>query len=155
MATLRQRYSYMVWMREFELACLEGVATREIHGELHTAIGQEAIGAGMAGFLRADDAMCSGAKTPDLLVYSGVSAHQQALRHRMTECPVLGGCVQFCAKSVVFVSHADRTASLGRICSERGCCCQHCLLNRAWLPVKVFGRIRGVGIDGFSEKRLH
>ena len=59
MATLRQRYSYMVWMREFELACLEGVATREIHGELHTAIGQEAIGAGMAGFLRADDALCS------------------------------------------------------------------------------------------------
>lgn len=59
MATLRQRYSYMVWMREFELACLEGVPTREIHGELHTAIGQEAIGAGMAGFLRADDAMCS------------------------------------------------------------------------------------------------
>ncbi|MEY3383958.1 MAG: hypothetical protein RLZZ212_545, partial [Actinomycetota bacterium] len=48
-----------VWMREFELACLEGVPTREIHGELHTAIGQEAIGAGMAGFLRADDAMCS------------------------------------------------------------------------------------------------
>lgn len=59
MTTLRQRYSYMVWMREFELACLEGVPTREIHGELHTAIGQEAIGAGMAGFLRADDAMCS------------------------------------------------------------------------------------------------
>lgn len=59
MTTLRQRYSHMVWMREFELACLEGVPTREIHGELHTAIGQEAIGAGMAGFLRADDAMCS------------------------------------------------------------------------------------------------
>ena len=59
MTTLRQRYSYMVWMREFELACLEGVPTREIHGELHTAIGQEAIGAGMADFLRADDAMCS------------------------------------------------------------------------------------------------
>ena len=59
MTTLRQRYSYMVWMREFELACLQGVPTREIHGELHTAIGQEAIGAGMAGFLRADDAMCS------------------------------------------------------------------------------------------------
>lgn len=49
----------MVWMREFELACLEGVPTREIHGELHTAIGQEAIGAGLAGFLRAEDAMCS------------------------------------------------------------------------------------------------
>lgn len=59
MTNLRERYGYMVWMREFELACLEGVPTREIHGELHTAIGQEAIGAGMAGFLRADDAMCS------------------------------------------------------------------------------------------------
>jgi pyruvate dehydrogenase E1 component alpha subunit len=57
--SLRERYAYMVWMREFELACLEGVPTREIHGELHTAIGQEAIGAGMAGFLRADDALCS------------------------------------------------------------------------------------------------
>ena len=59
MISLRERYAYMVWMREFELACLEGVPSREIHGELHTAIGQEAIGAGMAGFLRADDAMCS------------------------------------------------------------------------------------------------
>lgn len=49
----------MVWMREFELACLEGVPTREIHGELHTAVGQEAIGAGLAGFLRADDALAS------------------------------------------------------------------------------------------------
>jgi len=59
MISLRERYAYMVWMREFELACLERVPSREIHGELHTAIGQEAIGAGMAGFLRADDAMCS------------------------------------------------------------------------------------------------
>ncbi len=59
MISLHERYGYMVWMREFELACLEGVPTREIHGELHTAIGQEAIGAGMAGFLRADDALCS------------------------------------------------------------------------------------------------
>lgn len=59
MTDLLERYGYMVWMREFELACLEGVPTREIHGELHSGIGQEAIGAGMAGFLRADDAMCS------------------------------------------------------------------------------------------------
>lgn len=59
MITLLDRYGYMVWMREFELACLEGVPTREIHGELHSGIGQEAIGAGMAGFLRTDDAMCS------------------------------------------------------------------------------------------------
>lgn len=59
MVTLKDRFGYMVWMREFELACLEGVPTREIHGELHTGIGQEAIGAGMAGFLRADDALSS------------------------------------------------------------------------------------------------
>ena len=59
MTTLKDRFGYMVWMREFELACLEGVPTREIHGELHTAIGQEAIGAGMAGFLRASDSMSS------------------------------------------------------------------------------------------------
>jgi TPP-dependent pyruvate/acetoin dehydrogenase alpha subunit len=57
MITLKDRFGYMVWMREFELACLEGVPTREIHGELHTAVGQEAIGAGMAGFLRPDDAL--------------------------------------------------------------------------------------------------
>ena len=49
----------MLWMREFELACLEGVPTREIHGELHTGIGQEAIAAGLVGSLRADDALCS------------------------------------------------------------------------------------------------
>jgi len=59
MITLTDRYGYMVWMRQFELACLEGVPTREIHGELHSGIGQEAIAAGMAGFLRADDAMSS------------------------------------------------------------------------------------------------
>jgi pyruvate dehydrogenase E1 component alpha subunit len=49
----------MVWMREFELACLEGVPTHEVHGELHLGIGQEAIAAGIAGALRADDALVS------------------------------------------------------------------------------------------------
>ncbi len=57
MIGLIERFGYMVWMREFELACLEGVPSREIHGELHSAVGQEAIGAGMAGFLRPDDAL--------------------------------------------------------------------------------------------------
>jgi acetoin:2,6-dichlorophenolindophenol oxidoreductase subunit alpha len=57
--SLLDRYGYMLWMREFELACLEGVPTREIHGELHTGIGQEAIAAGIVGSLRADDALCS------------------------------------------------------------------------------------------------
>lgn len=57
--TLKDRYGYMLWMRHFELACLEGVPTREIHGELHTGVGQEAISAGMVGFLSKEDAMCS------------------------------------------------------------------------------------------------
>jgi TPP-dependent pyruvate/acetoin dehydrogenase alpha subunit len=59
MVSVWERFGYMLWMREFELACLEGVPTKEIHGELHTAVGQEAIGAGLAGFLRADDALAS------------------------------------------------------------------------------------------------
>ncbi len=59
MISLLDRYGYMLWMREFELACLEGVPTKEIHGELHTGIGQEAIAAGLVGSLRADDALCS------------------------------------------------------------------------------------------------
>lgn len=59
MTTLRERFGYMLWMREFELTCLKGVPTGEIHGELHTGIGQEAIAAGLAGQLRADDALCS------------------------------------------------------------------------------------------------
>lgn len=59
MTSLRERYGYMLWMREFELACLEGVPTREIHGELHLGIGQEGIAAAMAGVLRADDALVS------------------------------------------------------------------------------------------------
>ncbi len=53
------RFVWMVRIRAFERACLEGVPTREIHGELHTGIGQEAIPAGMAGWLRDDDALVS------------------------------------------------------------------------------------------------
>jgi pyruvate dehydrogenase E1 component alpha subunit len=49
----------MVRMRHFDEACLKGVETGEIHGELHTGIGQEGIAAGMAGFLRDDDALVS------------------------------------------------------------------------------------------------
>lgn len=57
--SLLERYRLMTRMREFDLACLEGVPTLEIHGELHTGIGQEAIGGGMAGVLRDDDAIVS------------------------------------------------------------------------------------------------
>lgn len=49
----------MLDMRHFEEACLEGVPTREIHGELHTGIGQEAISAGIAPWLRREDALVS------------------------------------------------------------------------------------------------
>ncbi len=53
------RYALMVQMRGFEEACLEGVASKEIHGELHTAIGQEAIAAAIAEHVRSDDAVAS------------------------------------------------------------------------------------------------
>jgi TPP-dependent pyruvate/acetoin dehydrogenase alpha subunit len=57
--TLLDRFSAMVRMRHFEEACLEGVPTREIHGELHLAIGQEAIAAGLIGPLDDRDALVS------------------------------------------------------------------------------------------------
>lgn len=57
--TLVDRYRAMLQMRSFEEACQQGVTTREIHGELHSAIGQEAIAAGMLGVLNEDDAVVS------------------------------------------------------------------------------------------------
>ncbi|WP_159502087.1 thiamine pyrophosphate-dependent dehydrogenase E1 component subunit alpha [Microbacterium sp. 18062] len=54
-----RRYRLMSLMRRFEEACLEGVASTEIHGELHTAIGQEAVAAALAEHLRDDDALTS------------------------------------------------------------------------------------------------
>jgi acetoin:2,6-dichlorophenolindophenol oxidoreductase subunit alpha len=57
--TALQRFAWMARIRAFEQACLDGVQSREIHGELHTAIGQEAIAAGMAGWLRDTDALVS------------------------------------------------------------------------------------------------
>ena len=53
------RFRRLADYRHFDEACLEGVATREIHGELHLGMGQEAISAGMAEHLRAGDAMTS------------------------------------------------------------------------------------------------
>lgn len=54
-----RRYCLMVRMRAFDEACLDALRRGEIHGELHTGIGQEAIGAGMAESLRAGDAVVS------------------------------------------------------------------------------------------------
>lgn len=56
---LLDRFRAMVQMRHFDEACQEGVPTHEIHGELHTGLGQEAIAAGMIGALRDDDALVS------------------------------------------------------------------------------------------------
>lgn len=53
------RYELMVRMRAFEEACLSGVAAGEIHGEIHTAIGQEAVSAALAEHLRPTDALSS------------------------------------------------------------------------------------------------
>jgi acetoin:2,6-dichlorophenolindophenol oxidoreductase subunit alpha len=57
--TALDRFRWMARIRAFDQGCLEGVPTGEIHGELHTAIGQEAIAAGMAGWLRDGDALVS------------------------------------------------------------------------------------------------
>jgi TPP-dependent pyruvate/acetoin dehydrogenase alpha subunit len=53
--TLLDRYRRMYAMRRFEEACAEGVTTGELRGELHLAVGQEAIAAGMAQHLRPGD----------------------------------------------------------------------------------------------------
>jgi acetoin:2,6-dichlorophenolindophenol oxidoreductase subunit alpha len=57
--TTLDRFELMALMRAFEEACLEGVETGEIHGELHVGIGQEAIAAGMAESLQSRDAVVS------------------------------------------------------------------------------------------------
>lgn len=57
--TMLDRFRAMALMRAFERACQEGVVSREIHGEMHVGIGQEAIAAGMLGSLRDSDALVS------------------------------------------------------------------------------------------------
>lgn len=52
---LLRRYRAMVTMREFELACADGITTGEIRGELHLAVGQEAAAAAMADLLDPED----------------------------------------------------------------------------------------------------
>lgn len=46
-------------MRAFEEACIAGAARREIHGELHTGIGQEGIASALSVHLRKSDALVS------------------------------------------------------------------------------------------------
>lgn len=53
------RHRWMLAMRAFDEACLDALRRGEIHGELHTGINQEAIGAAMAESLRPGDAVVS------------------------------------------------------------------------------------------------
>jgi acetoin:2,6-dichlorophenolindophenol oxidoreductase subunit alpha len=57
--TLLEDYGLMCLMRAFDEVCIEGARSEAIHGELHVAIGQEAVAAGMAGSLRPGDALVS------------------------------------------------------------------------------------------------
>lgn len=53
------RHRRMLEMRAFDEACLDALRKGEMHGELHTGINQEAIGAAMAESLRPGDAVVS------------------------------------------------------------------------------------------------
>lgn len=68
-------YRLMRLMREFEEACIRGVADRHIHGEVHVAVGQEAISAGLAGILRDTDAMVSTHRNHMHAIAKGVPLH--------------------------------------------------------------------------------
>ena len=57
-ATL-ERFQLMAVMRAFEEVCRSGFESGDIHGELHSSIGMEAIAAGMAESLRIEDAVVS------------------------------------------------------------------------------------------------
>lgn len=73
--TSTETYRLMRLMREFEEACARGVAERHIHGEVHLAIGQEAIGAALAGVLRDSDAMVSTHRNHLHAIAKGVPLH--------------------------------------------------------------------------------
>jgi pyruvate dehydrogenase E1 component alpha subunit len=70
--TLLDRFRLMARMRAFERVCLEGVTSREIHGEVHLGIGQEAIAAGTAGTLRDDDAVVASHRNHTHAIAKGV-----------------------------------------------------------------------------------
>jgi TPP-dependent pyruvate/acetoin dehydrogenase alpha subunit len=53
------RFRRMAAMRAFDESCLEALRRKAVHGELHVGLGQEAVGAGMAESLRAEDAVVS------------------------------------------------------------------------------------------------
>jgi pyruvate dehydrogenase E1 component alpha subunit len=120
----------MARIRAFERACLEGVPTKEIHGELHTAIGQEAIPAGLAGWLRDDDALVSTHRNHGHALIKGVDARTllaEIFERRTGLCGGFGGHMhpfdpahRFSASGIVGASlpvalgHAYAAAMAGR-----------------------------------------
>jgi TPP-dependent pyruvate/acetoin dehydrogenase alpha subunit len=92
--TTLDRFRWMARIRAFERACLEGVPTREIHGELHTGIGQEAVAAGMAGWLRDDDALVGTHRNHAHALIKGVDPHAllaEIFERRTGLCGGFGG----------------------------------------------------------------
>lgn len=89
--TLVDRYAAMVQMRAFEEACLAGVPTREIHGELHVALGQEAIAAGMLGVLTDEDALVSTHRSHQHALAKGVDVRGMLAEIYEKETGLCGG----------------------------------------------------------------
>lgn len=128
--TAVDRFRWMARIRAFERACLEGVPTKEIHGELHTAIGQEAISAGLAGWLRDDDALVSTHRNHGHALIKGVDARAllaEIFERRTGLCGGFGGHMhpfdlahRFSASGIVGASlpvalgHAYAAAMAGR-----------------------------------------
>jgi TPP-dependent pyruvate/acetoin dehydrogenase alpha subunit len=128
--TAVDRFRWMARIRAFERACLEGVPTKEIHGELHTVIGQEAIAAGLAGWLRDDDALVSTHRNHGHALIKGVDPRAllaEIFERRTGLCGGFGGHMhpfdpghRFSASGIVGASlpvalgHAYAAAMAGR-----------------------------------------
>ena len=72
---LGERFAAMVTMRAFEDACAEGVQTGELRGELHLAVGQESVAAGMLGALQPADWVVGTHRSHPAALAKGVPAY--------------------------------------------------------------------------------
>lgn len=145
-----RRFRLMCLMRRFEEACLEGVASKEIHGELHTAIGQEAIAVALSEHLRSDDALTSTHRN-----------HLHALAKRVPLVPLMaeifekqtGLCGGFGGHMHVF-SQADRFSATGIVGASLPVALGHAyaarLQGRDAVAVAVIGD-GAVNTGGFAE----
>ncbi|MDX6231317.1 MAG: acetoin:2,6-dichlorophenolindophenol oxidoreductase subunit alpha, partial [Nocardioidaceae bacterium] len=72
---LADRFGAMVTMRAFEEACAEGIRTGDLRGELHLAIGQESVAAGMLGSLAHDDWMVGTHRSHPVALAKGIEPY--------------------------------------------------------------------------------